>query len=117
MKEYKLWLNPEKFKVVGFYPYTSGVERKILSQYHNYKTDDHDYLDYFCNSVKDMAIAKGCIWDNKVVVELEPISTNHNHVKASNIFVGCYDGLWSVGFGVWQDEWLERNGANKYFTE
>ena len=32
MKEYKLWLNSEKFKVVGFYPYTSGVEKRLLSQ-------------------------------------------------------------------------------------
>lgn len=108
------WMKSENYKVVGFYPYTSGVENKFLSQNFNYKTDEHDFLETFCNSVKEMAIAKGCIWDNKVVVELEPISTNHNHVKASNIFVGYYDNVWSVGLGVWQDDWLEKYGLNKY---
>jgi hypothetical protein len=117
MKEYRFWLKPEQYKVVAFYPYTSGVDRKILAQDHNIKTDEHDFLENFCNSVKDMALAKGCVWDNKVVIELEPIETRHNHRKSSNIFVGCYDGTWSVGLGVWQDAWLEKNGSNKYFND
>ena len=117
MKDYKFWLNSNKYKVVGFYPYTSGVDFKLLSQSFNMKTEEHDFLEKFCNEIKNMALAKGVIWDNKVVIEIQPILSRNDRIKASNVFVGCYDGIWSVGLGVWQDEWLEKNGSNKYFTE
>lgn len=115
MEKYKFWLKPENFKVVAFYPYTSGTERKILTQSHNYKTEESDFLDTFGNAIKEMVLEKGCYWDNKVVVELEFISKHTKPVKTSNIFVGYYDNIWSIGLDVWQDEWLEIYGSNKYF--
>lgn len=109
MRTYDLHLNLNNFKVTGFYPYTSGTVCRFLEQNHNYKTDEHDFLQEFGAKVKLKAEAKGCHWDNKVVVELT--STNPS-VVTPKIYVGQYDNLWSIGCGVWQDEWLKDSNLH-----
>jgi len=106
----------EDLRVVGFYPYTSGTIFRILEQSHNYKTPEHDFLESFGNKVLALAEAKGCRQDNKIVIELAFNNDNYRSLtKTSNIFVGYYDNVWSIGLGVWQDEWLEKSGSNKHF--
>lgn len=122
MREFKLWLNPDDFRPVAFYPYTSGTANRILSQNHNYKTECHDFLEDFGNKVKKMIkdLDVGICWDNKVVVELEyhPKHDMRTDIgfKSAHIFIGCYDRLWSIGMAMWQDPWLEKSNSNRYFT-
>lgn len=117
--EHELWLDAKQFRPVAFYPYTSGVSNKILSQNYNYKTDCHDFLNTFGNRVKAMIEDLNIHWDNKVVVELQYNPTNLREdirFKSANIFVGWYDGIWSIGMAMWQDPWLEKRNQNKYFS-
>lgn len=114
MTEFQLFLRIEDYEVVAFYPYTSCVVTRILTQSHNYKTIEHDFLEVFGNAALAKAIEKGCHDDNKIVIELKRKKLDVI-LKHSNIFVGHYDGLWSIGLGLYQDEWLQKNGANKYF--
>lgn len=114
MREFELFMNLEDYEIVAFYPYTSCVVTRILSQNHNYKTEEHDFLGRFGNAVLEQAIAMGCHNDNKIVIELKYKHSDFI-LKHSNIFVGHYDNIWSIGLGVHQDEWLERNGSNRYF--
>jgi hypothetical protein len=119
MKNYQLWLSPESFRVVAFYPYTSGVCNRILEQNHNYETPEHAFLNTFGNEIQRMAESLGCRWYNKVVVELQytpkDLRTDIGF-KSVNLFVSWYDGRWSIGLAMWQDPWLEKQNQNKYFT-
>lgn len=47
-----LWLRIENLKPVRFYRYTSGVDYRFLSQNHNYKTPEHDFLESLGNNLK-----------------------------------------------------------------
>lgn len=113
--EAQFTLKMENFDVVGFFPYTSHVTNVLLSQNHNYKTHYHDLLESFGNEVETAAIAKGCVWDNKVVVKLKPkINPRVDEVDSGYLFVGYYDNIWSVGLGVWQpNSWTKE--YNKIF--
>lgn len=117
--ETELWLRAEEFRPVAFYPYTSGTSNRILAQNHNYKTECHDFLEKFGERVQKMIESLDIRWDNKVVVELQycpkGLRTDIGF-KSTNIFVGYYDGIWSIGMAMWQDPWLEKGGSNKYFT-
>ena len=105
MEEIKYWLKPENFEVVAYYPYTSIINLRFLSQSHNYKTVEHEMLNEFGNKIKEMAINKGCRWDNKVVVELKYKNTMLvENSFTSNIFVGFKDGLIHVGLGYYQPD-------------
>lgn len=107
MKEYKLWLRIENLKPIKFYHYTSCTVYRILSQSFNYKTEEHDFLEELGNKLQMLIQEKGIAWDNKVVIECE-LDKNRTYIKEmSNIFIGKYDGRWSVGFGVWCDEWIK----------
>jgi len=99
------------FEVVGFYPYTSHVIHAIVSQSRNYKLKDHEIIEEFGNRVLKAAIAKGCVHDNKIVIEIKPkAACAAEIIVCSNIFVGYYDNLWSIGFGVAQyDKWTKEH--------
>ncbi|MBC7088683.1 MAG: hypothetical protein H5T96_09510 [Tissierellales bacterium] len=106
MNNYKIWLKIENLIPIAFYAYTSGVNAKILSQNHNYKTDEHDFLEKLGEQLIDKLVDK-VQWDNKVVVECKIVINRDDQKAVSNIFIGRYDNIWSVGFGVWGDEWIE----------
>ncbi len=111
MKEFFFMFNINHWTVTGFYPYTSSVICRLFAQSHNYKVEEHDFLDTLGASVKQMAEDKGCSWDNKVVVEIT-YSYKDAEVPAK-LYIGWYDGRWSVGIGVSQDDWLKDR--NKHF--
>ena len=112
MREYILWLKSTNFEVAAFYPYTSIVCNRILSQDHNYKSDEHDFLEKFGNEVLEMIVQKGLKIDNKIVVELKSKISNDFFCFKSNIFVGFKDGCISVGLGVWQpDAFTKKNNV------
>ena len=116
MKHAQFWMKPENFKVVGFYPYTSSVTNRIWEQSHNYKVQFHDEISAFGQAVEAMAVEIGCRWDNKVVVELEFKGSDRFFNKHSNLFVGWYDGKWSIGMGVFQpDSYTQK--YNQVFEE
>ena len=112
MKDYKLWLKIENLKPIRFYPYTSGTLNRVLCQSFGYKTEEHDFLQELGNALQQMIVEKGIAWDNKVVIECELTCTRFDTKIISNIFIGKYDGQWSVGFGVWSDEWIEPIDIN-----
>jgi len=112
-REIMLWLKPENFKVVGFYPYTSIVTNRILSQGHNHKTPEHDFVEEFGSAIKMKAEDLKCPWDNKVVCEIALIDHMKNS-NNSNLFIGYKDGIISIGLGIWQpDSWTAKE--NKKF--
>lgn len=95
-------------KPVKFYRYRSGISHKILSQNHNYKTKEHDYLQELGISIKEIVKSKGINWDNKIVVECELLDIHPDCTKAqSNIFISYYDNIISIGLSVWSDEWIK----------
>ncbi len=110
MKHFIFMFNLNEWKVSGFFPYTSTVIQRIGEQNHNYKTDDHDFLEDLGNKVRELAEAKGCKWDNKVVVEL---TYKFECAVQPKIYLGQYDGKWNLGLGVSQDEWLKD--SNQHF--
>lgn len=112
---YNSWLKPENFKVVGFYPYTSSTINRIYTQSHNCKTEEHDFLTEFGNAILDKAIELGCSKDNKIVVEIEFVTSIGDFRKTSNLFVGFYDGIINIGLGVYQpDEYTQK--YNQFFN-
>lgn len=92
------------FKVVGFYPYTSIVSNRIIGQSHNHEVKMHHELNTFGSKVKTSAIDLGCVWDNKVVVEIELLSNLIGNETKSNLFVGFKDNLISIGLSVFQPD-------------
>ena len=109
MNEMQIWLKPDRFKVVGFYPYTSIVQRRILSQSHNFTVKDHDFIQEFGNAIRIKAEELGCRWDNKVVVEIKSNETHDYFEQDSSLFVGYKDGVISIGLSVWQpDKWTAK---------
>jgi hypothetical protein len=114
MREFKSEFNPNHWTVVGFYPYTSLVNVTIMTQQHNYKNEDHDFLEFIGNHFKDKAIGLGCNWDNKVVVQIVYTQkTISNHSEKAFLYIGRKDGIWSLGLGVVHDAWIGHN--IKYF--
>lgn len=110
LKKIKFLLNqPDSFKIVGYYPYTSFVSMRLLEQNHNYKTEEHDFLNEIGMCVRDKIESLDLRWDNKVVIELEHINTLNCYFKESNIFIGWCDGNWSLGLGVWQPDSYTKN--------
>lgn len=103
--EYKFWLKIGNLKPVRFYRYTSGVSYVILKQSHNYKTEEHSFLEELGNQLRSLIPQN--LWDNKVVVECEMISEHPSQKAKSNIFIGKSDNCWKVGLGVWSDDWVE----------
>lgn len=101
--KYKLWLQALYYDVVAFYPYTSVISNRILEQSHNYKTEEHDFIQKFADDIKSKAEELDCEWDNKVVVEIQLRKSKlyNEQRKDSNLFVGYYDGKISIGLGVW----------------
>ena len=103
-----MWLRADRFKVVGFYPYTSIVQRRICEQSHNCINADHEFLEEFGANIKAKAEKLGARWDNKVVVEIAPDKTNEYYTE-SNLFVGYKDGVICIGLSVWQpDEYTKK---------
>lgn len=100
MKEYKLWLQIQNLIPVKFYPYSSRVTHRFLFQSHNFKKEEHDFLEELGNQLIRQTIIP---WDNKIVIECEITITLPNQT-ISNIFIGCYDECWSIGLGVRSDE-------------
>jgi hypothetical protein len=111
MKEYKMWLTIENLIPIKFYPYTSGVDYRILAQNHNYKTEEHDFLEELGNKLHDIVVSTGINWDNKVVVECLVKSATPNETFA-HVFIGKYDGRWSVGLSCWSDPWIKPAEIN-----
>lgn len=107
MSNYSFWLRVENLRPIRFYAYTSAVMCKILSQSHNYKTAESEFLDDLGTKLQEVVESKGIHWDNKVVVECEIEGNYHDQKAISNVFIGQYDGVWSVGFGVHGDKWIK----------
>jgi len=102
---FKLWLKPENFKPIMYYPYTSVVINRILEQSHNYITEEHNFLEELWAQLWDKAEKAGAKMDNKIVIELESIEgLGLMANKKSNIFLGKYDGRVSVGLGMYQPD-------------
>jgi hypothetical protein len=98
MKEFFFMFNINHWTVTGFYPYTSSVICRLFAQSHNYKVEEHDFLDTLGASVKQMAEDKGCSWDNKVVVEIT-YSYKDAEVLLNYTLVGMIvDGVWALVF-------------------
>lgn len=106
----KQFLNFTEFKVVAYYPYTSVVIMRFAEQNYNFKCDIEEELNAFFEKYMQEAEKLGAIRDNKVVIELSPISTfdknnvNNLFYKSSNIFVGYKDNKVSIGLGVYQPD-------------
>lgn len=114
MKQFILFFKSEDWQITGFFPYTSLVCDSILAQNHNYKTDEHDFLDKIWKELWSKAEQLGCQDDNKIVLQI----TKPNKMKGyssidSIMYIGMYDGKISMGLGMWQDEWLRER--NQYF--
>lgn len=109
-------LKAKKYDVVGFYPYTSHILMPILtSEDHDINPEVKRMIIQFFDDVMDMAHEKGCERDNKTVIELRVKPDAYNYViKTSNIFVGYYDGKYSIGFGVFQPDAYTKE-YNKQF--
>lgn len=105
MNEYNYWLRLENLQPIKFYPYTSRVINRVLTQNHNYKTEEADFLEDLGNKLKTVIVSQGIYWDNKVVIECKLTNTAQKST-CGNIFIGKYDNLWSVGFGVMSDDWI-----------
>jgi len=108
-----LWLKPENFKIVAFYPYTSIICNKILGQDHNYKTEEHDFVQAFADAIALKAKEIGIRMDNKVVIELQFIKSVMPN-PCSNIFVGYKDNLRHIGLGVWQPDEYTKESNQKF---
>lgn len=105
MEHYEMWLQADRFDIVAFYPYTSIIMNALIEQSYNYKTPQHEFLEEFGAKIKEMAIAKGARWDNKVVVEIRYKCPNPNgEFVMSNLFVGFKDGIIRIGIGVWMPD-------------
>ena len=109
----KIWLKAYRFKVVGFYPYTSIVQRKICEQSYNHKTEDHDFIEDFGRNIQSKAMELGVSWDNKVVVEIAPEVTTPEYIE-SNLFVGYKDGIICIGLSVYQPDSYTKQYNQKF---
>jgi len=98
------------FKIVAFYPYTSHTLLTIYSTDYNHETPDDEWLNDLISSIKEEVKNKLGYnsWDNKVVVELQPIVDLNASVKLSNIFIGWYDNKVTVALGMWQEEYISK---------
>lgn len=114
---YKLWLQAERYDIVAFYPYTSVVSTRILEQSHNRKTEEHDFIQKFADDIQNKAEKLGCVWDNKVVVEIQLrdlTKIDKDQCKDSNLFVGYYNGKISIGLGVWLPDAPKNTDFEKF---
>jgi hypothetical protein len=104
MNEILFWLEAVQLTPIKFYPYISGVALKVLSQKtHDEQSREYLTLERIGNFVKNQVEAKGVAWDNKVVIQCVVKKIHPDSVDTSNIFIGKYDNIWSIGFGVWSD--------------
>lgn len=103
---YSYWLKVENLKIVKFFPYTTVVTNRILSQNHNYKTDCHDFLDYLWLGLEVKAKELGIALDNKIAFKCDIIYNPLGDLfeEHSSIYIGKYDGIVNIGFGVYQPD-------------
>lgn len=113
---YTYWLKIENLKIVKFFPYTTAVSHRILSQNHNYKTDCHDFLNYLWLGLEVKAKELGIHLDNKIAFKCEFYEPNVGVMfkEQSAIYIGKYNGIIHVGFGVFQNDEYTQN-FNKTF--
>lgn len=112
MRHFKLSFNPNEWNVTAFYPYTSVVGDRLCEQSWNHTTDDEDFLNNLWKVMWRKAEDLGCHMDNKIVLRL----MKNNKFCISTLYLGMYDGKVSLGLSMTQDEWLEGDGRNKYFS-
>jgi sulfatase maturation enzyme AslB (radical SAM superfamily) len=105
--DYTFWLKAKNLKIVVFYPYTTSVTHRILTQNFNYKTEEHDFLEALWNELAAKAEEMGIALDNKIAFKCVFVGeSNVNFEEQSPIYIGRYDGNVHVGFGVYQkDSW------------
>lgn len=113
----RILLNAERYKVVGFYPYTSVVTNRLFeTDYDEVNEDEEDVIvKKFFDDAMTKAEALGCHFDNKIAIELQPINNFPEIVKNSSIFVGYKDNRYSVGLSVYQPDSFTSK-YNKYFN-
>src|SRR6187402_3585948 len=104
MKEFTTYFNSKDWHVTGFFPYTSSVRDRILTQSHNYKTEEHDFLHYLWEDSWTKAIVNDVKFDNKIVLQL---TKKNQEFPDSVLYLGKYDGLISLGLSYSQDGWLK----------
>jgi hypothetical protein len=82
------------------------VTYRILSQNHNYKVEHHDFLEELWNQLAIEAKYLGISLDNKIAFKCQIISKPLGDLfeEQSFIYIGKYDGLVHVGFGVYQPD-------------
>ena len=112
--EYSAWLQIESLKIVGFFPYTTVVTHRILSQNHNYKTDCHDFLNDLWLELLVKAEELNVALDNKIAFKCEIINSwsGLGFCENSPIYIGKYDGVIHIGFGIYQP-----NNYTKQYNE
>ena len=93
---------PSHWIVTAFYPYTSNVTDRLVSQNHNYKTKEHETLnslwEYFSKEAKN----KGCCLGNKIVLQITKKNNSTNSTNAI-LYIGKYDGIVNIGLSMSQD--------------
>lgn len=110
--EYLDTLRMQNFEIVAFYPYTSRTVYNLFEQDHNGPTEFDSMLNTFWLEIEEELDKMNIMSDNKIVVELRPkkFFNNKNFFLSSNIFVGFYDNIVSVGLGVYQpDDWTKKS--------
>ena len=113
MKNYNIWLKADYFDIIAFYPYTSIVHMRLLEQNHNYKTEEHDFIQSFADEIWVKAEELGCKRDNKIVVEIKSKVLKDCFNINSSLFVGWHDGQISIGLSMYQpDSWTKENNIN-----
>jgi hypothetical protein len=91
-----------EFELLSFFPYPSGVRHQLLSQSHNYESEEHTFLDEFGElMLKEFENETGFRRDNKIVIEFTPVNFKDNE-KYSSLFLGYKDNVFSIGLGAFQ---------------
>lgn len=115
MNNFRMWLKADRFEIVAFYPYTSVVQNRILSQNHNYQTEEHEFLNEFHAEILKQADAMSIPQDNKVAYELKyKIDPSVKDYSISNLFLGYKDNIVSLGLAVWQPDGYRRVLASAF---
>jgi len=115
LHNFNIWLKADRFEIVAFYPYTSIVQNRILSQNHNYQTEEHEFLKEFHDGILNQAKTMGIPEDNKVAYELKyKMDPSVKDYTMSNMFLGYKDNIISLGLVVWQPDGYRRVLASAF---
>lgn len=93
-------LNLQNWEITAYYGYRSSVIDRIATQSHNYKTQEHDFLEKIWSFVWEKAELKGFKLDNKIVLQLTNVCVLSDSPK-SVLYIGRYDNIISLGLSMY----------------